>query len=311
MKHLWTLPILALYLLKASASANDGSWQDEDQGTTITWQSSPAPQNEESLREEILHQLEEWLQQDPILPIKVEATTIKGLPAINFSGVLMTSPESLLDSTIIAFSDQTKHTIRWRSSEDLNLEILKSKVDIQGSADDRYIAFIADTASEIQEAIIPLRRTAMSVHHEAFAEMQRAIKEGDEAVMKVKETVGDLAPQLSNAAALNRLLREQNAGAIYGWGSKRIEDRRHSVTFIFETPSGRTMFVWKVDSATGKVRNVSANEAMVKELSELLKLNLPAKPELMDYDPDFDMMSFKNSDFYYGRGRGPLNEILD
>ena len=71
------------------------------------------------------------------------------------------------------------------------------------------------------------------------------------------------------------------------------------------------MLVWIVNSADQTSQNISADTARIETLRANRQLDLTSDKRLMAYNPEYDMSSFKNSDYYRGRGTDPLGHPIE
>lgn len=117
-------------------------------------------------------------------------------------------------------------------------------------------------------------------------------------------------PDLSIANWLNNQLRSTGVDTIYGWGCE-FDEINGYVDFKYYINEKKHHHVWTVDRKTKKVSNISRDYKKISSLTENGLLDVPFIDKTLPYNPKYDMNTFRNSDYYRGKGKDPLGKRID
>lgn len=297
-----------------AVNAETGSpfvWNDHEKNAVLTIAKMPAAHSSQDVREQIAGVLDSWLAQ-PFLPIEFGKTTIDSLTTFYFRGVLLTEPEGKGVLGFVLFgAEQTFVGAVVTSEVDVDFQYVADHAPISDKANSVAVTALDEIARKAQSGLPEFKRAAVAQNSAAINRMKVEIRKGDSAVETVKTGKGDLSPDHNNAESLDQKLRLEKPERIYGWGSQRLNETEQSVVFLYEANGKPVSLVWIVNTANGTFTNITANAARTEELRVKKLLNHPSDLRLMNYDPRYEMTSFKNSDYYRGRGTDQLGQTLN
>lgn len=307
----WAALFLAVML---AARADDISppevWRDPEKEAAGAIAKGPHATDAQAVRDQIAGVLDGWLAK-PCLPYEFGQATIGGLPTFYMRGVLLVGPEDQSVLVTVSFADdRTLIGFVTTTGEDVEFNYVEKRDNISGNPHPAAAPVIKEVAEKLQRSLPELKRLVVANNREAVDKFRARTRQDETVVEIVKSKRGDLAQNETNAEALDRRLRALQPSLIYGWGTHRLSDTEQTVTFTFKIGDQTSMLVWRVHAAKGTCTNLSADKVAVEELRAKRELNLASDPRLMPYNPKYEMKSFRNSDYYRGRGTDPLGQPL-
>jgi hypothetical protein len=307
---------IGLALLTATLRATEApsatklrTWQAPDSDASFTLKSELGVKSGESVRVQLARVLGEWSEQ-PVLPIKAGRTTLHNLPTYYLQLILADGTHAKSVTLFSAFAEKETFVGAVISTDEVTLDYIADHTELSGEPNTAANEVLDDIVQRSEGGMADLKEVLLAKHHAAWNKFREGIRLDEQAVALVRNKRGDLANDERNADALNRRLRECPPARIYGWGAHRLSDTEHSVTFIYELNNRTITLVWLVDSAKSTTVNISTKTKEVEALRTEKKLNLPSSGGLMAYDAAYDMTSFRNSDYYRGRGTDQLNRPI-
>lgn len=306
-----TAILLFVFPTIKAETASPFVWRDQEKNAVLTIAKMPAAHSAQDIREQTAGVIDSWLAQ-PFLPIEFGKTIIGGLPTFYFRGVLLTEPEEKGVLGFVLFgAEQTFIGAVVTSEADVDFQYVADHAPIADKANSAAVAVLDEIARKAQSGLPEIKRVAVAQNRAVINRMKEKTREGDFAVEAVKTKKGDLSSDLNNAGSLDQKLRTEKPDRIYGWGSHRLNDTEQSIVFLYDANGKSVSLVWIVNTASGTSTNITSDAARIEELRVKKQLNLPSALRLMHYDPRYEMASFKNSDYYRGRGADPLGQILN
>ena len=310
-----TLLIGALLLATSLATRAESPpqpevWRDPDTGTVVVVAKGPPAKDAQDVRDQGAGVLDTLLVQ-PILPIEFGQTTISGLPGFYMRGVLLAEPEDNGNLATVLYSKTETYILSVTSLEDVDFNYVETHAKISGTPHPVAGEVLVEIVKRLQAGLPEMKRLAVARNRAAVERSRAAMRKDILTLDVVKTKRDDLAPGETNAAVLNQRLHAQKPAKIYGWGAKRLSDTERTVTLIYEAEGKTVMLVWIVNSADQTTTNISTDTNRIETLRANRQLNLPSDKRLMSFNPEYDMTTFRNSDYYRGRGTDPLGRPIE